>query len=226
MRGKGNGHPGHDQGDWDGSISAINQALKIAKDEEVFYYSYFRRCEAYIWKGRIKNALDDCNSSIRAKPDYYGHPYAARGRIFALMGQHVWALEDFNVAIRLKGNPSSVLDSVTVLAYGGKARILATSPAEDLRNGEKGIEFAKAAVGYEKFVSTPAHKILNRDTLAAAYAEAGRFGEAVEEQKKTIAMVKENGWDSITYDGRPLLNILNDHLSRFEAKKPLRGGIY
>ena len=215
------------QGDWDGSINAINQALKIAVDDKVFYYSYFKRCEAYIWKGRIKTALDDCNSSIRTMPDYYGYPYAARGRIFALMGQHQWALEDFNVAIKLKSARSGpVQDSATAIAYGGKARVLATSPEDDLRNAEKGIEFAKAAVGYEQYVKTPAHKILNRDTLAAAYAEAGRFGEAVEEQKKTIAMVKENGWGSITYDGQPLLNILNAHLSRFEAQKPLRGGIY
>jgi tetratricopeptide (TPR) repeat protein len=215
------------QGDWDGSISAINQALKIAKDKEVFYYSYFRRCDAYIWKGRLKNALDDCNSSIRSKPDYFGYPYAARGRIFALMGQYVWALEDFNMAIRLKGETSGpVLDSATVLAFGGKARVLATSTEDDLRNAEKSIEFAKAAVDYEPYVKTPAHKILNRDTLAAAYAEAGRFVEAVEEQKKTIAMVKENDWKSITYGGRPLLTILNQHLSRFETRQPLRGGIY
>ncbi len=214
-------------GDWDGSINAINQALGIAIDEEVFYYSYFKRCEAYIWKGQIKNALDDCNRSIRIMPEDHGYPYAARGRIFALMGQDLWALEDFNVAIRLKSSRfGPIRDNSTVIAYAAKARVLATSPEDDLRNGEKSIEFAKAAVGYEQYVKTPAHKILNRDTLAAAFAEAGRFGEAVEEQKKTIAMVKENGWDSITYGGRPLLSILTGHLSRFESEKPLRGGIY
>ncbi|MDA1089526.1 MAG: tetratricopeptide repeat protein [Proteobacteria bacterium] len=215
------------QGDWDGSINAINQAIKIAKDNTVFYYSYFKRCEAYIWKGRIKPALDDCNRSIRILPEDHGYPYAARGRIFALMGQHVWALEDFNVAIRLKSaRYGPVRDSSTVIAYGGKARVLATSLEDGLRNAEKSIEFAKAAVDYDTYVLTPAHKILNRDTLAAAYAEAGRFAEAVEEQKKTIALVRKNGWQSVTYGGRPLLTILTDHLGRFEAKKPLRGGIY
>ena len=215
------------QGDWNGSISAINQALQIAVDDKVFYYSYFKRCEAYIWKGQIKTALEDCNSSIRAVPDRYGYPYAARGRIFALMGQYEWALEDFNVAIKLKSARSGpVQDSATVIAYGGKARVLATSHEDNLRNAEKSIEFAEAAVGFEKHVKTPAHMILNRDTLAAAYAEASRFGEAIEEQKKTIAMVKENGWSSVTYGGQPILNILGDHLSQFEAQKPLRGGIY
>ncbi|MBT3359086.1 MAG: tetratricopeptide repeat protein [Rhodospirillales bacterium] len=215
------------QGDWDGSITAINQALQVAVDDKVFYYSYFKRCEAHIWKGQTKTALDDCNKSIRTMPDKFGYAYAARGRIFALMGQYQWALEDFEVAIKLKSARSGpVKDSATVIAYGGKARVLATSPEDDLRNAEKSIEFAQAAVGFEKYLKTPAHKILNRDTLAAAYAEAGRFGEAVAEHQKTIAMVKDNGWNSVTYDGKPLMNILSDHLSLFEAQKPLRGGIY
>jgi tetratricopeptide (TPR) repeat protein len=215
------------RGDWDGSINAIDQALNVAVDKEVFYYSYFKRCEAYIWKGQLKAALEDCNESIRLLPSEHGYPYAARGRIFALMGQPLWALEDFNVAIRFKsarGGP--VRDSATVIAYGGKARVLATSLEGDLRNAEKSIEFAEAAVRFEQYVSTPAHKIMNRDTLAAAYAESGRFDEAAAEQKKTLAMVKEKGWDSITYANRSMLSILNDHLGQFEAQKPLRGGIY
>ncbi len=215
------------QGDWDGSIDAINQALTVAKDKKVLYYSYFKRCEAYIWKGQIKTALEDCNRSIRAMPDNYGYAFAARGRIFALMGQPLWALEDFNVALKLKSaRKGPIRDSATVIAYGAKARVMATSLDDSLRNGEKSIEFAKAAVGYDAYMFTPAHKILNRDTLAAAYAEAGRFDEAVTEQKNTIALLKENGWGSITYAGRSLMNILTSHLSQFEAQKPLRGGIY
>ena len=56
--------------------------------------------------------------------------------------------------------------------------------------------------------------------------QSGRFDEAAAEQKKTLAMVKEKGWDSITYANRSMLSILNDHLGQFEAQKPLRGGIY
>jgi len=91
------------------------------KDPEVFYYSYFKRCEAYIWKGQFKTALDDCNRSIRALPEDYGYAYAARGRVFALLGQPLWALEDFNVAINFKSARSgSVKDSTTVIAYAGQ----------------------------------------------------------------------------------------------------------
>ena len=221
------GHQSTLSGDWDGSIAAINQALEKAKDDTVFFYSYSNRCEAYLWKGEVEAALEDCNRSIRAKPDYYGYPYAVRGRVFAVMGQYQWALEDFNVASYLKGarfGPAQ--NSATVVAYGAKARVLATSTEDELRDAEKSIEFAESAVGYEDWVKTPAYKILNRDTLAAAYAEAGRFDDAVAEQNKTIAMITENGWRAVTYGGKPLLSYVTDHLRQFENRKPLRGGIY
>jgi tetratricopeptide (TPR) repeat protein len=217
------GHQISLQGNWDESISAFTQAAAVATEKETLVSSYSSRCEAYIWKGLNETALEDCNRSMRVKPDVLGYPYAARGRIFAMMGYYEWALEDFDRAIDLGGTGGN---NAKVIAYGGKARVFATSEDSELRDSERSVKFAEKAVSLENRLITPAYKILHRDTLAAAHAEAGRFDTAVEEQKKTISIVKENGWDPITLYGDTLLRILNRHLRQFEAGKPLRGGIY
>ena len=211
------------KGNWDESISASTKAAAVATEPETLVSSYSGRCEAYIWKGQNETALEDCNRSIRAKPDVLGYPYAARGRIFAMMGYYEWALEDFDRAIDLGGGEGN---NAKVIAYGGKARVFATSDDPKLRDSERSVKFAEKAISLENRLVTPAYKILHRDTLAAAHAEAGRYDAAVEEQKKSIAMVKENGWDSITIFGDSLLQILDQHLRQFEAGKPLRGGIF
>lgn len=217
------GHQTTLTGNWNQSVDVFTQALNIATDDGIFMKAYSRRCEAYLWKGQNDIAMDDCNSAIRAKPGNNGYPYAVRGRLFARMGQDEWALEDYDAAIILGG---SVGNNAKVIAYGGKARVFATSSDPDLRNGELSVQFAEKAVEFEDLIDTPAYKILNRDTLAAAYAEAGRFNDAVKEQKSTIALATENGWAGFTYNNEPFMNILKLHLGEFERKKPLRDSIF
>ena len=60
-------------------------------------------------------------------------------------------------------------------AQNDLAWLLATCPDNSVRNGQKAVELAQQAVQLSNGRSP---EIL--DTLAAAYAEAGRFHEAVE----------------------------------------------
>jgi len=63
---------------------------------------------------------------------------------------------------------------------------LATVPQSELRNGEEAIRSAKIAV---KLADDPWY----RNTLAAAFAEAGAFDKAIAEQQRAIEMLGETG---------------------------------
>ena len=214
-------------GEWGKSISSIDNALKVAEDDEVRFLAYGSRCNFKIWDGRLQDALNDCNASIRTKPGYYGLPYASRARIFATMGRYAWAMQEFDIAIDLGGSRNSpVADNPRIIGLGGKARILATSNDDKKRNAELAVQFAEKAVELERGLSSPSHIILNLDTLAAAYAEAGRFDDAIKTQQKTIERTKSNKWDAIRFGRQSIVNMLSDHLKLFQNGKPLRGGVY
>jgi hypothetical protein len=57
--------------------------------------------------------------------------------------------------------------------------------------------------------------VLYYDTLAAAYAEAGRFQDAIQTQERAITKRKQEGW---TKD----LSEYEKHLSSYKAGRPWR----
>ncbi len=214
-------------GDWDNAIADATRAINGANNPASKSLANSARCTFYVWKNQFDVATDDCNTAVKAAPNASGYPYAARGRIFASQRQYGWAVSEFDTAIRLGDLDSgSGGDNPIVVALGGKARIFATSTDDRFRDDDLALQFAQKAVNLEHGLVTPAYKILNRDTLAAAYAESGRFDEAINEQTKTIALLKKNGWASITVGSKNLEQLLSDHLNQFRQKSPLRGGVY
>jgi tetratricopeptide (TPR) repeat protein len=77
------------------------------------------------------------------------------------------------------------------------ASILASSPDPDLRNGTQAVEFAQQA---DLLSGGTDPAIL--DTLAAAYAEAGRGQEAVQTAQRALALATEQGNDGLAQDLR------------------------
>jgi tetratricopeptide (TPR) repeat protein len=68
----------------------------------------------------------------------------------------------------------------------GLAWLLATCPQPNIRNGAKAIELAGRAVQLSNGREPDC-----LDTLAAAYAEAGRFPEAVQTARKTLELAAQ-----------------------------------
>jgi protein O-mannosyl-transferase len=111
---------------------------------------------------------------------------------FAAKGEFDDALPHYREAVRLE---------VTTPAYlNDLAWILATCPRSNVRNGAEAVRLAERAVqlGGAKEPRFWA-------TLAAAYAEASRFDEAVEAAKKTRDLAQASGQQAVAQDAEERL---------------------
>jgi tetratricopeptide (TPR) repeat protein len=90
------------------------------------------------------------------------------------------------------------------------ARLLATSPEASLRDGNRAVELAREA---ERLGEGESPQVL--DTLAAAYAEAGRYPEAVETAKRALNL-------TATQNNPPLAEAIQNRLKLYEANFPFR----
>ena len=100
------------------------------------------------------------------------------GGAFLLLGQYKEAAAQLREALRLEPNRLPVL---TNLAW-----ILSTCPDSRVRNGAQAVELAERAVKLSN-----GQDIVAFDTLGAAYAETGRFPEAVEATQKALRLARE-----------------------------------
>ncbi len=101
-------------------------------------------------------------------------------------------------------------DARNVPARNCLAWLLATCPDASIRNGSKAVELARQAVEL-----TGDKDPATLDTLAAAYAETGRFAEAVKTAQQALELAVAQNKPAWT--GR-----IKAHIRLFKAGTPLR----
>jgi tetratricopeptide (TPR) repeat protein len=131
----------------------------------------------------------------------YADFYNNRGLTYFKKGQYEKAISAFTKAIEI--NP---LDAE---GYNNLAWILATCPDARYRDGTEAAELA------QKSVDLVLHS-QNLDTLAAAYAEVGKFEHAITTQEKAIAQLKKEG------AAKKLIDEFIEHLKSYRKHKPWR----
>ena len=161
--------------------------------------TYAARAQAYMGKKDYGKALDDYNTAIQLEPKQ-GWLYANRASAHAFMKNHAKSVEDCETALRL--------DPKSSLVNNAFAWVLATCPEAKIRDGKKAIELARKACELSAWKNWAF-----LDTLAAAYAEAGQFEQAIQWQKKALAMPEAAGPDADDARAR---------LKMYEQRQPYR----
>jgi tetratricopeptide (TPR) repeat protein len=142
-------------------------------------------------------AIADFSEVIRRNPQD-AVAYNNRGYNRQLMGKYAEALTDYNEAVRLQPEYA--------LAFQNKAWLLATCPEDKIRDGRQAVAAALKVCRLREWKEPSDLK-----ALAAAYAEAGDFDNAVKWQRKVV--------QSVTGDAQKQEQRI---LGMYQAGKPFR----
>ncbi len=123
---------------------------------------------------RLTSAIQLYSEVVEADPDQW-LAQRRRGDAHLSQGRQREAVQDYETALQLQPEDSGILNNL--------AWVLATSPDDELRDGNRAFELAQTAcelTGYQQ-----AHIL---STLAASYAEMGNFEEAVQWSQKAVEL--------------------------------------
>lgn len=187
-----------DKKDYDRAISDFSEAIRL---DPMDAKAYVGRGEALSEKKKYDQAISDYSEAIRLDPKY-SDAYAGRGNVLSSKKEFGRAISDYAEAIRL--------DPKNALAYNTHAWIEATCVDAKMRNGKRAVEYATKACELSKWEDSEPI-----DTLAAAYAEAGDFVQAVKWQKKSIELEQKAADKQKLDDYRKRLRL-------YEQGKPFR----
>ena len=186
-------------------------------------------------KGQVEESIAQYRKTIEIKPDYtdaqynLGHALQDKGQLDEAILHYKKALEsepdsaeahnNLGNALLQKGNPGEAMAEFQKAReikpgypdpWNNLAYLLATCPDGQLRNGARAVELALKAA---QLTGGNSPAVLG--TLAASYAEAGRFPDAIEALNQAIRLAEAQGNPS-------LAGTLHQHLKLYQAGQPLR----
>src|SRR5439155_983716 len=185
-----------------GDEKAIVDYDEVIRLDPKDVYAYIYRGCAYERKGDYDKAIADYDEAIRLDPKG-AKAYEIRGAAYHDKGDYDKAIADYDEAIRL--------DPKYALPYNSFAWLLGTCPQVSFRDGKKAINYAIKAWELSK---DPAFL----DTLAAAYAEAGDFKQAIKWETKFLET--PNLSEKNTTGGKSRLALYQAHKPYHAEKGP------
>jgi protein O-mannosyl-transferase len=153
-------------------------------------------------KGRFDEAVAHFERALRINPDFADAHLNVAEILYRVQGRVPEAVAHWRKV--LQANPTHLVVLVRL------ARVLAVSPDAAVRNGMEAVALAQRAVEL-----TGGRDPVVVDTLAAAYAEAGRFADAVETANRASVLAGRQG-------NQPLVEVLRTRVRLYQAGMPLR----
>jgi tetratricopeptide (TPR) repeat protein len=178
------------------SISHHEKAISMRPD---YGDPYLNLGNILFQQGRIDDAMAQWEKALGTQPHDAAF-HALLGDAFLRAGSQKVAIAEYERAAQISAQDS--------LSRNNLAWLLATSPDASIRDGNRAIELAKEAVRLSR------GKDLNYlRTLAAAFAEAGHFGEAKETARQALQAAERRS-------NSALANALRDEIALYELGLP------
>ncbi|MGA2180625.1 MAG: tetratricopeptide repeat protein [Verrucomicrobiota bacterium] len=212
------------RGRFDEAIENYRQAIRINPNNSEALNNLGNALAA---RGRFDEAIENYRQAIRINPnnsdalDNLGIALAAKGRFDEAIGNYRQAIQvnsnrtetffhlgmtlgqlgrtreavaQYREALRLNPNLAGALNNL--------AWVLAANPDDELRHGAEAVRLAERACELTHYGEP-----LFIGTLAAAYAEAGRFPEAVTTAEKAEQLATTAGLTAVAAKNRQLLEL-------------------
>ncbi|HEY5312830.1 MAG TPA: tetratricopeptide repeat protein [Pirellulales bacterium] len=158
-------------GEYEAAVADCDKAQKL---DPRFADACIARACARWSQGQLDIALTDCDDAL-AIDSHNADAYMVRGGVNADLGRYPKAFADLHDALRLDPNHNRALARL--------AWLLSTCPDPQFRDGPQAVGHAMLACE-----STHSKDSESLSSLAAAYAEVGKFEEAVQWQEKANAL--------------------------------------
>jgi protein O-mannosyl-transferase len=181
------------------TAEAMRQFRKALEIEPDYAKAHYNLADILFAQRQWQGAVEQYRQALKQMPDLVQAHYQL-GLALQCLGQSADAIAEFQKVLELDPNH--------VATQNNLAWIRATCPDASLRNGGKAVELAQRAMNLSGGKSP---QIL--DTLAAAYAEAGRFPEAIETARRALEL-------SVAQNNKPLADVIQNQLKLFEAHSP------
>ena len=182
-----------------GRADAIEHFAAAVEHDPDYLEARLGLVDAYRAAGRPADALSELDRAIELAPGY-ADVWLARGLQLVQLGRYREARDSLDEARTVHPRHSGLTDLLV--------RVLAASPDPAARDGRRALALVESLLG-----AAPNPTL--DETVAMALAEAGRYAEAAERQRRAIAAAEQAGYPEVA-------RALAAALARYEQGRPSR----
>jgi len=185
---------------WRDSETLWNHTIVVTKNN---YFAHASLADLLMRRGRVPEAIQHSEEALRIRPND-ADAQNNLGLAMLQTGDTKRAVEHLEKALQI--NPGHMNAEVNL------AWVLATSSDDSLRNGARAVQLA------EDVRSRAGHpNAIVLRTLAAAYAEVGRFNDAIATAQQAINIAHATG-------NQGLISDLERSIAAYQSNQPIRSG--
>jgi len=186
------------KGKLDEAIALLQSAADLRPDNSPAQENL---AKALLQKGRVAEALVHYHKLLELQPDNM-EVHNIVGTVLVQQGRVREGAEEWEKVLSIDPDNGNAMSNL--------AWVFATSPDPSIRDGAKAIQLAERAIS----LSAGRIPILFR-TLAAAYAESGRFSDAIQAAQRGIESANSQGNTGLATE-------LQGNIALYQMQQPLR----